>query len=248
MKKEELLKRQNEIDKEIKKVWGLEGSLDGITDIDEWIKIEENNELKTLWILKETNRDSLPKENFNQRDFNKNEAGWSTATYTNIMKVTMGIREYAVSGGVQQFEKKLPKLLTENGNRDFKYYISPSDEEWIEPLKQIAIINVHKGIGSKKSNDTFIAAQYDKPEVRKIILDQVEYINPDIIIVCNKVDRLLCDLAGVDSISKYTKYSCDTKYFEKNVSKKQLIISTGHPLGKTAQTYCDAIFEIIYGF
>lgn len=107
MKKEELLKRQNEIDKEIKKVWGLEGSLDGITDIDEWIKIEENNELKTLWILKETNRDSLPKENFNQRDFNKNEAGWSPATYTNIMKVTMGIREYAVFGGVQQFEKKL---------------------------------------------------------------------------------------------------------------------------------------------
>ena len=34
MKKEELLKKQNEIDEEIKNLWGKEASLDGITDID----------------------------------------------------------------------------------------------------------------------------------------------------------------------------------------------------------------------
>ena len=81
MTKEELLNKQNEIDEEIKNLWGKEASLDGITDIDTYLK----NELHTLWILKETNRDMLPKENFNQREFNKCGSGWGVGTYTNIM-------------------------------------------------------------------------------------------------------------------------------------------------------------------
>lgn len=44
MTKEELLKKQNEIDEEIKNLWGKEASLDGITDIDTYLK----NELHTL--------------------------------------------------------------------------------------------------------------------------------------------------------------------------------------------------------
>ena len=38
MNKEELLQKQNEIDERIKQIWGENCSLDGITDIDTYIK------------------------------------------------------------------------------------------------------------------------------------------------------------------------------------------------------------------
>lgn len=204
MTKEELLNRQKEIDEEIINIWGIEASLDGITDIEEWLKIEKYNEIKTLWILKETNRKMLPKENFNQREFNKCGSGWGVVTYTNIMKTIEGIREYGASGrDIKLYEKDLPKLVIENGNRDYKSYYSEISKEQIFPMDEVAMINVHKGIGGRRSNNAFIAAQYNRPEVRKIILEQVEYIDPELIIVCNKVEKLLCDLAGVESIASY---------------------------------------------
>ena len=110
------------------------------------------------------------------------------------------------------------------------------------------MINVHKGIGTNRSSDAFIASHYAHPEIRKIILDQVEYINPELIIVCNHVEQLLCDLAGVASVSEYTKDSeSDNLYYKKG---NRLIISTGHPLvmqkGMTSEKYCDAILDIVY--
>lgn len=240
MTKDEILKRQNEIDDEIRKVWGTEGSLDGITDIDTYLK----NELHTLWILKETNRDALPKENFNQREFNKIGSGWATATYTNIMKTIIGIVEYGASGGkIKLYEKDLPSLVIENGNRDFKSYKSEFSHDQIFPMDEVAMINVNKGIGGKTSDDSFIATQYERPEVKKIILEQVEYINPELIIVCNHVEKLLCDLANVDSISEFRDGDEGTKFYNNN---GRLIISTGHPLGKNSEKYCNSILDIVY--
>lgn len=245
MTKEELLKRQNEIDEEIVNLWGKEASLDGITDIDTYLK----NELNTLWILKETNRDMLPKENFNQREFNKCGSGWGVGTYTNIMKTNIGIIEYGASGGkVKLYEKDLPKLVIEDGNRDYKSYRSEISQEQIFPMDEVAMINVHKGIGGKNSDNAFIAAQYNRPEVRKIILEQVEYINPELIIVCNKVEKLLCDLAEVESITSFRDGDDGAKFYKNG---KRLIISVGHPLimgqkGMTSEKYCNSILDIVY--
>ena len=111
------------------------------------------------------------------------------------------------------------------------------------------MINVHKGIGTSKSDNSFISAQYSKPEIRKLILDQVDYIDPNIIIVCNYVEQLLCDLAGIDDISEYQKLDDSYNLYYK--TSKRLIISTGHPLirgqkGLTSEKYCNDILDIVY--
>ena len=247
MNKEELLKKQNEIDERTKQIWGPNCSLDGITDIDKYIDVYLHNELNTLWILKEMNRDFKKTGIVNQRELNKEIAGGSIRTWGNVMKVTTGIREYAVSCGTLKLqEADLPKIQEDSESKAYK---SSFSGDWIFPLDLIAMINVHKGIGGNKSDNAFIAAQYAKPEIKQLILDQVDYINPKIIIVCNYVEQLLCDLAGVDSISKYIKDSySDNLYYR---TDKRLIISTGHPLirgqkGLTSEKYCNNILNIVY--
>ena len=247
MNKEELLQKQNEIDERIKQIWGENCSLDGITDIDSYLDSYLNNELPTLWILKEMNRDFQKSGIVNQRELNRDIAGGSIRTWGNIMKVSAGIREYAASGGnIQLHEKDLPKIMDES---ESKAYYSDVSQGAIFPLDQIAMINVHKGIGTSKSDNSFISAQYSKPEIRKLILDQVEYIDPKVIIVCNYVEQLLCDLAEIDDISKYQKL--DDSYNLYYRSSKRLIISTGHPLirgqkGLTSEKYCNDILDIVY--
>lgn len=246
MTKKELLNKQNEIDERIKQIWGENCSLDGITDIDTYLRNEEEN-WHTLWILKEMNRDFRKDGILSQRQYLKEEAGWNMGTWGNIMRVTAGIREYAVHDGKPYYFDELPKLQMENGNKDFRYYDSDKGDR-IFPLDEIAMINVHKGIGGKSSNDAFIATQYTRPEVRKLILDQVDYINPRLIIVCNHVNQLLCDLAGVEDTDykKIYKREGETEncYYK---TAQRLIISTGHPLFKDSKDYCNAIFDTVYG-
>ena len=75
MNKEELIQKQNEIDERIKQIWGENCSLDGITDIDSYLNSYLNNELPTLWILKEMNRDFQKSGIVNQRELNRDIAG-----------------------------------------------------------------------------------------------------------------------------------------------------------------------------
>ncbi len=242
MDKTELLNKQNEIDERIKQIWGENCSLDGITDIDIYLRNAKEN-WHTLWILKEMNRDFRKDGILTQRDYLKTEAGWNMGTWGNVMRITSGIREYAVHDGKRYDYKHLPELKMENGNKDFRFYDS-DDGTRIFPLDEIAMINVHKGIGGKCSDDAFIASHYEKPEVRKLILDQVEYINPRIIIVCNHVKQLLCDLAGVEKLDAYKpEKDSDNFYCQTN---NRLIISTGHPLFKNNEKYCNDILDIVY--
>ncbi len=244
MDKIELLKKQSEIDERIKQIWGENCSLDGITDIGKYVTNEKEN-WHTLWILKEMNRNFQEKGVLDQREYLKNGAGWNMGTWGNIMRVTAGIREYAASNGEQELlYKDLPTLELEDGNKDYRFYYSKYDGEQIFPLDEIAMINIHKGIGGKSSNDAFIASHYEKPEVRKLILDQVEYINPRIIIVCNHVKQLLCDLAGVEKFDAYKpEKDSDNFYYQTN---NRLIISTGHPLFKNNEKYCNDILNRVY--
>ena len=193
------------------------------------------------------NRDFQKSGIVNQRELNRDIAGGSIRTWGNIMKVSAGIREYAASGGNKQLhETDLPNIVEDS---ESKAYYSDVSQCEIFPLDQIAMINVHKGIGTSKSDNSFISAQYSKPEIRKLILDQVDYIDPNIIIVCNYVEQLLCDLAGIDDISEYQK--SDDSYNLYYKTSKRLIISTGHPLirgqkGLTSEKYCNDILDIVY--
>lgn len=193
------------------------------------------------------NRDFQKSGIVNQRELNRDIAGGSIRTWGNIMKVSAGIREYAASGGNKQLhETDLPNIVEDSGSK--AYYSDVSQCE-IFPLDQIAMINVHKGIGTSKSDNSFISAQYSKPEIRKLILDQVDYIDPNVIIVCNYVEQLLCDLAGIDDISEYQKLDDSYNLYYK--TSKKLIISTGHPLirgqkGLTSEKYCNDILDIVY--
>lgn len=247
MNKNELLEKQNEIDERIKQIWGENCSLDGITDIDKYMEKHNTNGIPTLWILKEMNRDFKKTGIVNQRELNKDIAGGSIRTWGNVMKVSAGIREYAESNGEKQLhERDLPTII---GDSESKAYYSDVSQCEIFPLDEIAMINVHKGIGNSKSNNSFIAAQYARPEVRELILDQVEYIDPRLIIVCNYVEQLLCDLAGVDDVSGFIKESDSDNLYLK--TDKRLIISTGHPLirgqkGLTSEKYCNDILDIVY--
>lgn len=193
------------------------------------------------------NRDFQKSGIVNQRELNRDIAGGSIRTWGNIMKVSAGIREYAASGGNKQLhETDLPNIVEDS---ESKAYYSDVSQCEIFPLDQIAMINVHKGIGTSKSDNSFISAQYSKPEIRKLILDQVDYIDPNIIIVCNYVEQLLCDLAGIDDISEYQKLDDSYNLYYK--TSKRLIISTGHPLirgqkGLTSEKYCNDILDIVY--
>lgn len=103
-------------------------SLDGITDIDSYL----NNELPTLWILKEMNRDFQKSGIVNQRELNRDIAGGSIRTWGNIMKVSAGIREYAASGGNKQLhETDLPNIVEDS---ESKAYYSDVSQCEIFPL------------------------------------------------------------------------------------------------------------------
>lgn len=201
----EMYLKQNEIDKKITNIWGEDCSLDGITDIEKYI----SNELHTLWILKEMNRDFKKSGTLNQRDYLKNGAGWNMGTWGNVMRVTMGIIEYAASDGNEKlYYKDLPKLEMDKGNKDYRYYYSESRAEQTFPLDEIAMINIHKGVGTSSSDNFFIASHYAKKEIRELILEQIEFINPELIIVCNHVEQLLCDIAEVQDFNSFIDGDC----------------------------------------
>ena len=251
MTKEELLNKQNEIDERIKQIWGENCSLDGITDIDKYLITEK----RILWILKEMNRNYKKTGTINQREYLRNEAGYNLRTWNNVLRVTAGTIEFFNSNGSDVSRlafNSLPKFEMVSGNKGVRYYNSNNRGEDVFPLDEIAMININKGIGGSSSKNSVIKAYYAKPEIRKLILEQIDYINPSVIIVCNSVEQLLCDLAEQDDISKYTaEIDSDNLYYK---SGNRLIISTGHPLirgqkkGLTSEKYCNDILDLIYDF
>src|SRR5574344_181301 len=251
---EEIIKRQNELDEITRTLWKnptLDGiSSDGRKDIsNERVKKSYNyfinSRIKILWTLKEPNRKetglNCQSGELNERDWYYCNAGYSYSKNRlsrKIIDTVIGIQEKIYTYDA------LPKVLDRDdsdGGSGIKYYISESDERDHEPMSEIAVINVNKDVGGSVSDRTAIEAQYSRPEVKKLLLDQIDYIKPQIIINASKVFRLSEDITGV----KMTDFN-QTEAFPYCVANDRLIIHADHPGCRYGTNeYCTKMFNVI---
>ena len=249
--KEQMLTEENRIHNEIKRIYPNSAGLDGIVSIDDYLDIEnpDSNPLKVLWILKErAYPDNKVGEEFilneHMKDFGL-YARWRN-TYGAMCFVTEGILEFDDSKDEKFLNyNSLYKLEVEDTGG---VYYTRDDGEQVFPLDHIAFLNVKKlGSSQNTSNQGLINAEYERPEVKKILQEQFNYINPDIIIMGAHVVKLAEDLAGV-SISSYIhigEYGAHDYYFDS--ARKKLFIYADHPSRRfiSKEKYCNSIFEII---
>lgn len=243
----ELKQKQDAIDEKIKKVWQHAAGLDGIVDIDEYSK----RKIKVLWVLKETRDD--PKRDGGSFDYRKwvefsGEYSQWKATWGNIADVSLGIRLYAdKSLSAHNFvAESLTPLKVNYG----EIYTTFEDEnDWIYPMRDIAIINIKKepkkATENADSNQSLINAEYEKPEVKKLLLEQVEAINPDVIIIGCQVPHFAEDVSKA-KLDEF-KYSDESKITRCHFDGKKLFIYTHHPnlRGIKREDYLNSIFAAV---
>jgi hypothetical protein len=203
-----MFETEDEFDSVIKQEWGLPIVYDGITNIDEYTKAP----IKILWILKEGNEGEKQEERYH-RDFHLDDhivvyySRWKS-TYKNIILTTYGIL-YNIP------YKHIPSL-SEDSTVNGEYM-----------LNKIALINVNKNGGGGSSNRNVIEANYTKH--KNILLQQIDGINPDIIINCSRVKRLYEDVAekyGMEKKQFTSEFELKVNFAE-NSSK--LLIDYWHP-------------------
>ena len=254
MTKEELskqmMKEELRIHDEIRKIYPNSAGLDGIVNINDYLDMEnhDTNPLKVLWILKErgfpdNKIDEEFKLNEHMKDFGLYPK-WKN-TYGPMCFVTEGILEFDNSKDEKFLNySSLYKLEVEDSGG---VYYTRDDGEQVFPLDHIAFLNVKKLASSQNtSNQGLINAEYTKPEVKKILQEQFNYINPDIIIMGAHVVKLAEDLAGVP-ISSYThvgEYGAHDYYFD--AARKKLFIYADHPACRIgSERYSNSIFDIV---
>ena len=260
MSKEELKQAMEEAEKqiheEIRKLYPNSAGLDGIISIDDYLDIKNpvSKPLKILWILKER---GFPKNKINQ-EFIISEymkclgqyPRWRD-TYGPMCSVTEGIIEWQHTKNDKFLNSKnLYKLEVEAPKEYAAVNYLREDGYQVFPLDHIAFLNVKKtGWYKNTSNQTLINKEYEKPEVKKILKEQFDYIDADIIIMGNHVVRLAEDFAGVP-ISSYThvgEYGAHDYYFDN--TRNKLFIFADHPSRPgNKEEYCNSIFNVIKKF
>ncbi|MDY6398517.1 MAG: hypothetical protein SPL22_12410 [Treponema sp.] len=243
--KAEMEKKESIIHEEIKNFYQKSVGLDGIVSIDDYLDINnpDSNPLKILWVLKE--RAYPSDEAFYVRECIKYPADnpkWYK-TFKKMCYVTAGILEWQNSKDDKHlsFENQF-KLEVDEEHQ--VYYKSPQP---FLPLNHIAFLNIKKLNSQKRmSNPVEIQAEYAKPEVKKILREQFDYINPDIIIFGAHVTKIAEDFAGI-SFSEYTHFGEDGAhdyYFDQK--KNKLFIYADHPARIISNNkYCNSIFNVI---
>lgn len=230
--KEHEIKRLNEL---IKKEYSKEEEkyviLDGIVDIEKYLSAD----FKILWVLKEPHDKGDAPEGWSMINL-LNEAGDKTVlnpdmqpTFRRIIYSTYGILKGFLS--LSEMDK-----IQENHNM-------------IDILQSIALINIRKLPGPKKSDKKIIEETYQK--YRTIILKQIKVIEPDIIIIgVNTIKDLINDLSKVNH--KHVEiYPID--YY---LSNKRIVIDAYHPLvtkgnpnysggSVSDEIYCNSIIEAV---
>jgi hypothetical protein len=223
---ESLLEKIRHIDKRVKEeiideTGSCEAVLDGIVDIDYYLK----SDFKILWILKEP-RDVKNGGAWDSReslkcldDAKRNE--WRP-TFYKIIYTSFGIlNSFTLWDGMDYIHN------------------NPSMKE---TLKSIALINLKKlpNINSEgfASNNNEIYEAYKKH--KKLILDQIKLINPDVIIGANTLQYIIEDFGFSRNEMKKT----DTmEYF---FASERLFINAKHPSYFIIKEtdYCDDIITV----
>jgi len=203
--------------------------LDGIVDPERFLSAK----YKILWILKE------PYDDFDDEGVPFG-GGWDLKE---VLKSKNSIQEY--EGGKPTFK---PMLYTSWGIlNNFCLWNDMGNVEkdisMMEALKSIAYINVKKIPGHKSSYYKVIQDAYDQH--KNILLKQIEYINPDIIIGGSTLGLFLNDL----QLSRNeTVRHRGINYFIKN---GKIFIEAYHPAQRTSSTgvtqeqYCDDIITAV---
>jgi hypothetical protein len=157
--------KQSEFDKKIKFEYqtiplNSEIAFDGILDEEEYAK----QEIKLLWILKESYGEAIEFEN--RENLLKDEKYLTYPTWDSIIKVT-----YAIINNLQNLDTHL------------------STNEKQSVLKKIAFINIKKNSGESKSIEKEIENHFNLNSI--LLVDQINFINPDIIICGNTLHHFI---------------------------------------------------------
>jgi hypothetical protein len=203
--------------------------LDGVVDPEKYLSAK----YKILWILKE------PYDDFDD-DGVPFGGGWDLKE---VLKSKNSIQEY--SGGKPTFK---PMLYTSWGIlNNFCLWDDMDDAEkvpsMVEALKSIAYINVKKIPGHKSSYYKVIHEAYNQH--KDILLKQIDYINPDIIIGGSTIGLFLNDL-GISRNDTIRHNGLN--YFIKD---GKIFIEAYHPAQRTSSTgvtqemYCNDIITAV---
>lgn len=203
--------------------------LDGIVDAERFLSAK----YKILWILKE------PYDEFDE-DGEPFGGGWDLKA---VLKSKNSIQEF--SGGKPTFK---PMIYTSWGIlNDFCLWNDMNDLEkdpsMLEALKSIAYVNVKKLPGRKSSYYKIIQDAYKQH--KNILLKQIDYINPDIIIGGATMGLFLDDL-GISRNDKVRHKGIN--YFIKN---RKIFIEAYHPAQRPSMTgvslemYCNDIVTAV---
>ncbi len=255
--KQEMEEAEKQIHEEIKNLYPNSSvGLDGIVSINDYLDLEhsETKPLKILWILKE-------------RKFYNNTINYLSVfmkclgeykswkkTYGPMCWITEGILEWQRTDDEKFLDFKnlfeLRVASVEEGKAVYYNWDNKKDGPQVFPLDHIAFLNVKKlGWYKNTSEQSLINKEYEKTEVKRILKEQFDYIDADIIILGNHVVRLAEDLAGVQ-ISSYThvgEYGAHDYYFD-NIRNK-LFIFADHPSRPgNKEEYCNSIFNVIKKF
>ncbi len=250
--KERLLTEETRIHNEIREIYPNCAGLDGIICVNKYIDLlnPNSNPLKILWILKEK---GFPRNRINQEFDNRvymlyvaQYSRWRN-TYGNMCSITEGILEWQRTKNNKYLcLENLPELKVEKESGSVYYMPDEESPDPIYPLDYIAFLNVKKnGSYRNTSNQGIINAEYTKPEIKKILNEQINYINPDIIILGNQVQKLAEDITGIP-LNKFMQ--CGTCKYTFDNQNCKLIIFANHPNvygHMTNSEYCNSIFNAI---
>lgn len=186
---------------EIIKMFKDNECIDGVIDPECYF----NQKLKLLWILKEANSEESFSftEKFTNPEWLK-KYGSSIATIRRVIYTSYGILD--------------PQ------NKEWKEFPWSNDEYCQEKLKSIAYINIKKKPGGSISVNDEIKAAYT--ENQKILKQQIETYNPDIIVFGNTMSYINnSDFEGlVNARLQITEFG--NHYY---ITDKKLYIHTWHP-------------------
>lgn len=202
---------------------------DGIIDIDRYLKAQ----YKILWILKE------PYDDFNEKG-EPIGGGWGLDQAINPKQTI-----YEFGREKQTFK---PMIYASWGIlNNFCLWSDMEDVEdnptMLNALKSIAYINIKKLPGGTSSQYSKIEVAYIKN--KNILLKQIEYYNPDIIIGGSTLYNFFQDLGF--SKSEMTEYG-SLNYI---VRKGKIFIDAYHPAQRVGRTgvskeqYCNDIIMVV---
>lgn len=241
---ENLYNKQQEIEKLIESDWNHCGEkleepvYDGVLNVEAYSK---SGQIKLLWILQEPYGDGdwhfrdLIEKFIKERSFEKTWRTWEM-----IMYVSWAIyNSHKDDSGVI-------RLIRWDDIPNYK-----STPEMMTALRNIAFINVKKHPNTKGTNAITSSIKDAYNGNKEILLKQVSFCEPDIIIGGNTLRYFYPDLgiANEQIIKPENKSIYYSVYMNSNTGKKTLLIDAYHPAYREfnreekRKQYCDDILE-----